>query len=257
MKYAIFHRLPLILAAVLLMTGCNTAYKMTYLQDMSYNMAYPAKPAPELIVHKGDMLAIQVYSSSPELVAPFRLSGTASADNGKGVDVYTVDSAGEIVFPVIGRVKVEGKTLRSVQDQIADLISRGGYIKSPTVWARIANFTVTVVGNAGNTVIPVEDSSINILQVIARSGGVKGGGNNIKEVTVIRTEGDVRTAHKVNLRSKGLFDSPVFYLQQGDIVYVKPQGAQLSSSGQTALSFATVALSLGTIITNFILWSNR
>ena len=246
----------LLLLCALLLTGCNTAYKMSYLQDMAYDTAYPAKPAPELLIHKGDMLDIQVLSAAPELAAPFRLSEGTPSEARKAADFFTVDSAGEIDFPVLGRLRVEGCTLKQVQEEIAGRISAGGYIKAPTVRVSIANFTVTVVGNAGNTVIPVEDSSINILQVIARSGGTKGN-NNIREVTVIRTEDGERTAYKVNLRSKELSDSPVFYLQQGDIVYVKPQGAQLSSSGQTAMTFVSAGLTLGSIITNFLLWSNR
>lgn len=245
-----------LLAGCLLLASCNTAYKMSYFQDMAYNTAYPAKPAPELLVQKGDLLDIQILSPSPELTAPFQLSAGSADESRKAFDLYTVDRDGEIDFPVLGTLKVEGCTLKQVQEAITDGIQASGYIKSPTVRVHLANFKVTVVGNAGNTEIAVEESSINVLQVIARSGGTKGN-NNIKEVTVIRTADGIRTAHKVNLNSKDLFDSPVFYLQPGDVVYIKPQGAQLSASGQTAMTFVSAGLSLATIITNIILWSNR
>ena len=256
MKNSNSQRWMAFLAGCLILAGCNTAYKMSYLHDMAYDTAYPAYPAPELLVQKGDMLDIQVLSPAAELAAPFQLSAGNPEEGRKAADFYTVDSDGEIDFPVLGFMKVEGLTLKQVQEMLVERISASGYIKSPTVRVHLANFTITVVGNAGNTVIPVEDSSINLLQVIARSGGTKGN-NNIKEVTVIRTEDGVRTAHKVDLHSKDLFDSPVFYLQQGDVVYIKPQGAQLSSSGQLVMSFVTAGLSLATIISNFILWSNR
>ena len=243
-------------AAMLVLTSCTTAYKMTYLQDMAYNTEYPAKPAPELLVQKGDKLDIQILSATPELAAPFQLASSTTTEGRKAVDHYTVDSEGQIDFPVLGTLKVEGMTLKEVQDAVAQRISDGGYIKSPSVRVHLANFAITVVGSAGNTVIPVEDSSINLLQVIARSGGTSGNAN-IKEVTVIRTEDGVRTAHKVDLHSKDLFDSPVFYLQQGDVVYVKPRGAQMSSSGQVAMTFVGTGLTLISIITNFLLWSNR
>lgn len=256
MKHSILGIVPIFLLAILL-TACTTPSKLAFLQDMAYNTAYPAQAAPELIVHKGDMLEIQVFSESPELAAPFRLTGGSTAESGKAADRYMVDGTGEIVFPVVGHIKVEGKTLRGVQETIGELISEKGFIKNPSVRVHISNFNVTVVGNAGNVVIPVEDGCINILQVIARSGGVKGGGNNIKEVTVIRTEEGIRTAYKVNLQEKALFDSPVYYLQQGDIVYVKPKGRQLSSAGQASMPFITAALSLASIISNLLLWSSR
>lgn len=256
MKHAFISLLPVFLTALLL-AGCTTPSKTAYLQNMAYNTPYPAKPAPELIVHKGDILEIQVFSESPELAAPFQLTGGSSVESGKAADLYTVDSSGEIVFPVVGRLKVEGRTLKSIQEEISSSISQKGFIKTPSVRIRVSNFTITVVGNAGNMVIPVADGNINLLQVIARSGGIKGGGNNIKELTVIRTEEDIRTAYKVNLQDKELFDSPVYYLRQGDIVYVKPQGVQLSSAGQAALPFVSAMLSLGSIISNLILWTSR
>lgn len=244
----------LILAAIVLATACNSPRKLSYLRDLAYDTPYPAKPAPELLLQKGDRLDIRVFSSTPELTAPFQMrSSAAEASAG---DLYTVDRDGFIDFPALGLISVEGKTLKETERALAEQIRSKGFIKEPTVRVTLANFSVTVVGSAGNTVIPVEDSNINLLQVIARSGGTKEN-NNIREVTVIRTEEGVRTAYKVDLQSRELFDSPAFYLQQHDIVYIKPEGRRLSAGGQTAMTFVTAGLSLGTIISNFILWSRR
>ena len=244
----------LILAAFLLATGCNSPKKLSYMRDMEYNTPYTAKPAPELLLQKGDRLDIRVFCSSPELTVPFQMrAGAAEATAG---DLYTVDRAGFIDFPVLGPVYVEGKTLKETEQVLAAGIRNIGFIKEPTVRVTLANFSITVVGSAGNTVIPVEDSEINILQVLAKSGGTREN-NNIREVTVIRTEKGIRTAYKLNLQSRELFDSPAFYLQQHDIVYIKPEGTRLSASGQSAMSFVSAGLSLGTIISNFILWSRR
>lgn len=242
------------LVAIVLVTGCNSPRRLSYMMDMAYDVPFVAKPAPELFVQRGDRLEIQVFSSVPELTAPFRTqAGQAETMVG---DVYLVERDGCIVFPTLGSISVEGKTLNEVRKTITELIQTGGYIKEPMVRVRLANFSVTVIGNAGNTVIPVEDSDINLLQVIARSGRTSGN-TNIREVTVIRNERGFRTAYKVNLQTKELFDSPVFYLQQNDIVYIKPQGFQLSSEGQVVMSFVTSGLSLVSIITNFLIWYSR
>lgn len=244
----------LILATTVLLTGCSTPRKLGYVLDLDYQKPYAAKPAPELVVQRGDKLEIQVFSPVPELTAPFRSQSVTTESLAR--DMYVVDHDGYILFPTLGLVSVEGQTLKQAGETIARLIRDGGYIKEPTVHARLANFTVTVVGSAGNTIIPVEDSDINLLQVIARTGGTDLN-DNIREVTVIRTEEGVRTAYMVNLQSRELFDSPVYYLKQHDVVYVKPQGVRLNAEGQMIMSFVTAGFTLGSIISNYLLWSRR
>lgn len=244
----------LILTTTVLLAGCSTPRKLGYVLDLDYQKPYAAKPAPELVVQRGDKLEIQVFSPVPELTAPFRSQSATSESLAK--DMYVVDHDGYILFPTLGLVSVEGLTMKQAGDAIAGLIRDGGYIKEPTVQVRLANFTVTVVGSAGNTIIPVEDSDINLLQVIARTGGTDMN-DNIREVTVIRTEEGVRTAYQVNLQSRELFDSPVYYLKQHDVVYVKPQGVRLNAEGQMVMTFVSTGLTIGSIISNFILWSRR
>lgn len=245
------------LMAVML-AGCATPRSMTVLLDMEENVPYPAPPAPELVLHKEDRLGIQVLSENPQLASPFNAGLSlvdASAAAQKMVS-YVIDTKGNIDFPVLGKLKMEGRTLREARDLIVERIREKGYIKDPIVNVELQNFTVTVIGNLGNRVIPVEDGSINLLQVLARSGGVTAS-SNIKKVTVIRTADNTRTAYTVNLQKKDMFDSPVFYLQQNDVVYVKPRGAGLSSEGQAALTFVGTGLTLASIITNFLIWSRR
>lgn len=243
-----------IMATIVLTVGCSTPRKLGYMLDLEYHESSEAKPAPELVVQRGDKLEIKVFSPVPELTAPFRAHSAPSES--LAIDMYEVDREGFILFPTLGLVSVEGQTLKEAGDSIAERIRAGGYINEPTVRVRLANFTVTVIGSAGNTIIPVEDSDINLLQVIARTGGTDMN-DNIREVTVIRTEAGIRTAYQVNLQSRDLFNSPVYYLKQHDVVYVKPQGVRLNAEGQMVMSFVSAGLSLGGILSNFLLWSNR
>lgn len=242
----------------LILGGCTSAKQMTYLLDMQYNTPYEAQPAPELIVQPGDLLGISVSSEEASLAAPFNSvpnisDATSSPDNDLA---YAVDQTGCINFPVIGKLKVEGCTLLQIQDDITSRITRSGYIKEPVVNVVLKNFCITVVGNTGNSVLPVKGNSINLFQVIAQSGGVTTP-SKIKEVMVVRTENGMHTAYAVNLQSKDVFSSPVFYLRQNDMVYVKPHGSRLSSEGQTVMTIVGSGLTLGSIITNFLLWSSR
>ncbi|MBO7071543.1 MAG: polysaccharide biosynthesis/export family protein [Bacteroidales bacterium] len=235
--------------ALLAMLSCTTARQMSYLMDMEYDTDYPAPPAPELVVQPGDCLGITVTSSTPELAAPFNLFS-------EGGLKYVVDRKGSIEFPVLGTINVWGATLAQIRNGIADGIRANGFIKDPIVTVTLENFSITVIGNAGNAVIPVTGSSIDILQVLAASGNITNR-CDIRDIMVIRTENGVRRSYSVDLQSKELFNSPVFYLKQNDVVYVKPKGTSLSASGQTVMTFVNTGLSLIAIIVNTLLWTSR
>lgn len=239
-------------AALLLLAGCTTPKKASYLLDMAANTDYPANAAPELILQKGDMINVQILSENPELSAPFQIAvGENKTDN-----VYTIDAKGDIDFPILGTLSVGGLTIKQVERLVAKKIVEGGYIKHPTVRVTLDNFTITVIGQSGNSVVPVKGSSINLLQALAQTGGIRPN-SNIKKITVIRTADGTRKSYEVDLQSKDLFDSPVYYLQQNDIIYVKPKGITLSATGQSTLSIVTAGLTIINIITNYLLWSSR
>ena len=167
-----------------------------------------------------------------------------------------MDRNGNIEFPVLGTINVWGATLTQIRNGIADGIRANGFIKDPIVNVALENFSITVIGSAGNAVVPVKGNSINILQVLATSGEISNR-SDIRDVMVIRTENGIRRSYSVDLQSKDLFDSPVYYLKQNDVVYIKPKGVRLSASGQTTMSFVTAGLSLMSIIVNALIWANR
>lgn len=245
----------ILLAAVAV--GCVPARKITYLLDQDYNAPQQAYPAPELTIQSGDILRITVSCEEASLAAPFNITAAVEGTTEVGArSGYTVNPDGYISFPVLGAVKVDNKTTRQIQDDIASRIRDLGYIKDPLVGVSLANFSVTVMGDIGNGVITVDGPSLNIFQAIARSGGTRNT-SKIKDVMVMRTENGKRTAYTVNLQKKEVFDSPVFYLRQNDLVYVKPTGTTLSPQGSLIMTFVGTGLSVASIITNFLLWSSR
>ena len=258
-----------IVVFVIIFSSCSVQRRMTYLQNLEIGKEYPAASAPELIVRKGDELKISVSSTEPSLAAPFNSKRVFREDmmisdgapvqdesTAEGIS-YIVDDNGNIDFPVLGLVKASGLTLRNIRDNLSEMIIRLGYMKEPMIDISIVNFTITVIGevsNKGN--FPIKGDRINVIQAIALSGDLLSTAK-LKDVTVIRTEGDKRIAYVLDLRSKDLFDSPAFFLQQNDIVYVKPLGTKMSSGGELLLSLTQLGLSVATIVTNAILWSSR
>lgn len=240
-----------LLALAFAITSCVSPSKITYIKDMEYGQVYSAKPAPELRVRPEDELSIQVFSSDPSLAVPFNTG--ALTTEGLGVTraaSYIVDGAGYIDFPVLGRLHLEGKTLKEVQNEITNRIISSGYIKEPVVSVNLDNFSITVIkyGNTGR--MNVSGRSINLLQVVAPSYGEK-----IRDVEVIRTENGQRKAYTVDFQTKDIFDSPVFYLQQNDIVYVKPNRWQLSQLATTARTSITTIMSLISTAASILVWA--
>ena len=239
-----------LLALVLSVSACVTPSQITYIKDMEYGKDYPAKPAPELRVQQMDRLSIRVYSSDPALATPFNVGALIQDGVGTTSEAsYVVDAEGNIDFPVLGTIHVEGMTLKEVQTNISNRIINSGYIREPVVSVNLQNFTVTVVKYGNTDRVNVSGRSINLLQLVAPTQGEK-----IKEVEVIRTENGVRKAYSVNFQTIEMFDSPVFYLQQNDIVYVKPARWQRSQTGQAIRQSVTMIMSFANLAANLLVW---
>lgn len=241
---------------IILSVSCASSKNWTYLRDFEYGEVYEAMSAPELKLQPGDEVMIQVLSSDPELAAPFNAgSGAITLDNkaAPAAVKYLIDSKGHIDFPVLGMIKIDGKTLKEVKEMISSKIIEMGYIKEPIVDVSMGNFNITVLQETGGSIIQAGNGPINLLQVVAQSGT---GGQlvKIKDVMVIRTEDGVRKAYSVDLQKKDLFDSPAFYLQQNDIVYFKPKGKRPSQSFTTFTSALAPIFSLGSLISTLMIW---
>ena len=241
---------------IILSVSCASSKNWTYLRDLEYGDVYEASNAPELKLQSGDEVMIQVRSTNPELAAPFNAgAGLSTIENSAptSAEKYLIDPKGFIDFPVIGTIKIEGKTLKEVKDMIASRIIEMGYIKEPIVDVSMGNFNITVLKETGGNIIQAGNGPINLLQVVAQSST---GGQlvKIKDVMVIRTEDGVRKAYSVNLQRKDLFDSPAFYLQQNDIVYFKPKGSRESQPFRTFINSISPFITLGSVISSFFIW---
>ncbi len=233
-------RIKLMLLPVVgvLLAACSTPAKISFLRDLEYNVPFEARPAPELRLKVDDRISIQVFSDQVELATPFNSAGVnIEGDDGSLLSsTYGVDARGNIDFPVLGELHVEGKTLNEVQKEISAEITRRGYIKEPVVKAELENFTVTVIGQLGQQILPVEGNSLNLIQLLAQLEGELEMAK-IPDVMVIRTENGMRQAYQVSFQTKELYNSPVFYLQQNDVIYVKPRGVKLSTGGDLFLKY--------------------
>lgn len=248
-----------------LFTSCGSSKKLTYLQDMEYFKMYPEEEQIENRIKKYDKLDIVVTCKNPELALPFNISGgtmkinssgeivseSVSADERKG---YTVSKKGTIEFPILGELLVEGLTLDELQELIETKIIEKNYIRDPMVLADFMNFQITILGevkNNGN--FPIKNNRVNLIEAIAMAGDLTKNANR-KEVLVIRTVNGKRVVYPHNMRSREIYESPAFYLQQNDVVYVKPNKHQSDGNFERKTTLVSLVLTFITAFASVYYW---
>ena len=255
-----------IAAAVSLVSSCAAYKRLGYLQDMTPDVSYDMPLQPEATIAKGDKINITVYCSTPALAVPFNLStGVSAVDpvtSSISTDIgpespagnsYEVDNGGDITFPVFGKIHVEGQTLVWLKSYLeSELIDRK-FIKDPVVTAEFTNFKYTLIGEIDSGVHYVPTGKINIFDALADAGEPYETGLR-NEVCVIRTVDGKRRMYTIDLTSKDCYYSPVFFLQQNDMVYVKPMKNKHDATITQRLNVVSTSASLLTSLLNTFLW---
>lgn len=252
--------------------SCGSPKRYAYLQNVELAKLYEVEHKNPILVQPGDRLQISMQSAFPELLGPFNgegfqtnvpgLTGAETARSvGNNQDAqaiksfgYTVDSRGEINYPVIGYVKVSGLTLVEVAKQIEEKVKASKYVTDPRVEVIFSNFKVYLLGalnvsstpqnlGSGNIVtmrplngvsggvLSVSDrSELNILEALSFSGDMPINAN-VEKVNVIRRVDGKFVTYRLNMKSTDIFSSPAFYLQQNDIIYVEPRYRRSENEG--------------------------
>ncbi len=212
---------------------------------------------PLLRIQHDDLLAITVLSqlADPKATAPFQAAATPGGATGGGITepTYLVDVHGYVNIPMAGRVYVVGLTTQQARDTITKYIEP--YLKNPIVNVKLANFRFSVLGEvnkAGTYVVGHE--RLSILEALSMAGDVAKYGNR-ENILVIRQIDGQRQYGRVNLHRRDVFESPFFYVQQGDIIYVEPLKAKVGETADATTKYLQWALpivsALGLLVTLF------
>ncbi|MBF9252533.1 polysaccharide biosynthesis/export family protein [Pontibacter sp. 172403-2] len=213
---------------MLLFVSCTSPKNLAYFSDLPENSTYSEKITNETEpkIQPDDLLSITVTSLNPEANALFNkgvlLSGNNSASGSNRIsdEGYLVNSDGEIEFPVLGKVKLGGLTKEEARTKLVKELNK--YLKDPAVNIRFLNFRVTVIGEVNDpATFTIPSEKINILEALGLAGDMTLYGKR-ENVLLIREENGIRKMTRINLNSKDAFNSPYFYLQQNDVVYVEP-----------------------------------
>mgnify|MGYP002210111377 FL=1 len=238
-------RYIIVLIFIIFLSSCASRKKVVYFQDTGN---FETLVNSNNFVSKfkvDDLVSIHVSSLNPEASAPFNLfrgSGVGGIQP-EQVD-YLVDQAGEIDFPVIGKIKIEGLSPEELRVLLRNRLSE--FLKDPIINIRLRNFTVTILGEVRNPgTFPVNGEQITILEALGFAGDLTIRGVR-ENVLVIRDFNGTKVYNRIDLTSKKMVESPVYYLTQNDVVYIEPNKSGIAASSLDQR--ASIAISIASVL---------
>lgn len=255
------------------LVSCSTPKNITYFPELHNGSIVQAEKIIDIRVKPEDKLSIVVSTQDPALSSLFNLVTTqnqlgqtmssvttvGNSGNSGQVTYYTVDSFGDINFPVLGKINIAGLTREQVAEKIhADLV-KADLVKDPIVTVEYANTGISIIGEVKSPGrYEFNKDRLTIIDAIAMAGDLTM--NGIRDnILVMRNLGDGKQeAYRVNLlNAQELASSPVFYLQQDDVIYVEPNDKakrETTPNGNTPytpsfwVSMGSFAVTIATLI---------
>ncbi len=261
-------RLPgfLLLLASLGLHSCVSHKDLLAFQPgESEPLAYtePITNSIEITIQPEDLLRIDVSTDNELINEQFRTGGQQQQGGmmggqmGQGNNLelfmgYFVDKNGYVDFPKLGRVLLQEKTLEEAKAIIAAGVEE--YAKNAVINIRFLNFKVTVLGEVNTPgFIRLTNRRVTIFEAIGLAGDFSDYANR-DEVLLVREENGERKYINLSLKSRDIFKSPYFYLQQNDAIYVEPIRARVATVADPfsrILSYGSAAISIVTLIIAF------
>ena len=144
------------------------------------------------------------------------------------MQTYLIDNNGHIEFPVLGTIKIGGLTRIEATAMMKERLTE--YIKDPIVNIRIANFTITVIGDVNRPgTYTIQDERVTLPEALGLAGDLTNTATRTNLFLIRETNGKKRFA-KLDLTSINIVNSPLYYLAQNDVLYVEPNNAKIRSS---------------------------
>lgn len=257
---------------LLLLCSCSTPRNITYFQDVADGQKVLPQSAYGIRVRPDDKISIIVTAQDPNISALFNLIQTqnrltsTSTTVGQALNTtdsrtgyYTVDAQGDINFPVLGKLHIEGMTRSEVAAFIEKRLKVEDLVKDPVVTVEFINTGVAVLGEV---VRPgryeFNQDRITIMEALSMAGDLKNTGQR-ENVMLVRDNNGEQQIYTIDLtNAREVMNSPAYYIQQNDMIYVEPNKRakrETTSAGNTLyspsfwVSVGSVAISVATLIT--------
>lgn len=247
-----------IVSAAALLSSCASVKDIAYFQNKSIDHPEQIDKHAGIIIQPKDQLSIVVSSKNPELVAMFNLpvvtyqAGSEFSTNSyqQRLMGYVVDNDGKIEFPVLGTLEVAGLTRWELSEKITKMLLDQKLLSDAVVIVEFQNFKVSVIGEVASPgTYGIQGDKVTVLQAISMARDLTIFGER-ENVCVIREREGERVIYEINLCDVSMFNSPAYYLQQNDVVYVQPSQikARQSTTDDKALRLTSIFVSGGSLL---------
>ena len=255
-------------AVAALAVSCAATTSISYFQDAdAHGLSQPVQEN-HIRLRPEDKVAIIVNTSNDQLTNLFNLpyisqrlggvSQSVSSNYSQAVSGYTVDESGDIDFPVLGKIHVEGLTRPELATCIKEALVSRDLVKEPVVTVEFMNLTVSVMGEVNRPGrYAIEKDKLTLLDALSMAGDLTIYGNR-ENVKVLRLVDGKQVSFKVNLcDAQSVFSSPVYFVQQDDLIYIEPnemRARQSTVNGNNVrstsfwISVASLTASVGTFL---------
>lgn len=254
----------LIAVTAIITSSCVNNKEMIYLQgaDSIYSNSVAINKDFQLLIQSDDQLAISITSRDLELLQQYNnsvLVGSGPSSNGSsssqiasqsGICYFYVYQDGTINFPLIGKVKAAGLTVEQLSKEIQERLRHD--VNDVQVSTKIMSFKITVLGDVATPgTQSYTGQRLTVLEALGRAGDL----NNTAirtNVLVLREENGKRTTYKIDLTDpESVFNSPAYYMQQNDLVYVE-SNKSVKVKGSTSYTYLTVASSVVGVVASIV-----
>ncbi len=223
---------------MLFFASCRSSRDIGFFQDLpqteDIQILTEKNPAFALRFKVDDVLAITVNALDPTSVAVFNnpaISYLSPNESEVGfsqqLQTYRVDTAGDINFPILGKIKVENLSKEELVSLLEDKLKK--YVNDPIVNVQLVNFRISILGEVNAPgAFPIKNDRTTVLDALAMAGDLTVHGE--RQISLIRDVDGQQVLYRIDLQDATSVAKPEWYVQQNDVIYVHPNGAKSRSS---------------------------
>ncbi len=252
--------------AIVFTNSCQTSKQVPYMQNIDSISLAASQYLFDARIKPKDLLHITVHTTDPQVSAPFNLtvarhlqsSGSLSTGTGT-LQGYLVENDGTINFPIVGRIHVLGLTKQEcetlIEEKIAPYLAK---TEKPVVTVTMSSYRVTLLGDFSSPrVVSVTTEKMSLLEALASAGDLTLYGKRQNVLLIREDNTGKKSVHRIDLTDANFINSPYYYLQQNDVIYVEPNATKAKNSalGQSVtiwFSFISISTSVASLLVNIL-----
>ncbi len=265
----VIRTLTFAIVAIAMMASCASPKKVAYFQDVANkDTVLQTAIAQALRIQKGDKLMIAVHSRDMQLAALYnmpvigtRVGMANTARTSQANLAYTVDSNGQIDFPVLGKITVEGMKRDEVAEYVQNRLINENLCKDAIVVVEMDNSYVNVLGEVARPGrYPMTKDNMTLFDILGTAGDLNIQGKR-ENIMVVRTsEKGQASTYILNLNNlEQTVKSPAYYMQEGDVVYVEPNSYRKRQTSVNANNMLSTGfwISVASLTTSIVSLATR